>query len=198
MAKSIQENDTLEPEKEQEEDASKIALRGSKIYLEKQNFSNPTDYIVTEKLAQKFHTGDSSEAITEQIARNFRTTPMPIEGYVEDISIKYEIDYDIAWRLLKIKNYIKNKRKKDMNYDELLIFLKNAMNYGDMQIWLYKKQLEGVELTLNDKLKKFFEIKSKENILKIYDEEQNYNQNNINEIRKVLKKEIKKYVRCKK
>ena len=74
-----------------------------------------------------------------------------------------------------------------MNYDELILFLKNIMNYDEMQIWLMRKQMEGIELTLNDELKKFFTLKTNNDILRLYDVEQNYDQNNINELKLLLK-----------
>lgn len=77
-----------------------------------------------------------------------------------------------------------------MSNNELILFLENVMNYGNMQIWLMRKQIEGIELNLNDELKKLFELKSNEDILKLYDVEQNYNQNNVNGIRKVLEKKL--------
>ena len=75
----------------------------------------------------------------------------------------------------------------NMNYDELILFLKNIMNYDEMQIWLMRKQMEGIELTLNDELKKFFTLKTNNDILRLYDVEQNYDQNNINELKLLLK-----------
>lgn len=135
-----------------------------------------------------------SEAITEQEARNFHTTPMPIDNEeytVEEIKTLYNIqDTEIVLRLWTLKSDIRNKRKVSTNYDELFKFLKSAMNYDDMQIWLMTKQMEGVKLTLNDKLKKFFELKSNDDILKLYDVEQNYNENNINDIRKIFNDDI--------
>ena len=77
-----------------------------------------------------------------------------------------------------------------MSNDELILFLKSAMNYDDMQIWLMKKEFQGIKLTLNDKLKNFFELKTEDDILRLYDIEQNYDQNNIDSIKKTLKKRL--------
>lgn len=74
-----------------------------------------------------------------------------------------------------------------MSYSELLTFLKYSMEYDDMQIYLMKKEIEGVELTLDDKLKKFFELKSNTDILISYYAQQNYDQNNIDSLSKILK-----------
>lgn len=49
-------------------------------------------------------------------------------------------------------------------------------------------KIKGVELSLNEKLKKFFDLNSDEEILKKYDIQQNYDENNITGIRKVLTK----------
>ena len=100
---------------------------------------------------------------------------------IEDVKLKYSLDDDVALRLEMIK-FILN-----MNYDELILFLKNIMNYDEMQIWLMRKQMEGIELTLNDELKKFFTLKTNNDILRLYDVEQNYDQNNINELKLLLK-----------
>ncbi len=116
-----------------------------------------------------------------------------VEGEtLEEIKLVYDIqDDETILRLREIKLDIKDKKQKNMGNDELISFLKSIMNYDNMQIWLMEKQIEGIELTLNDKLKKFFELKSNEDILRLYDVEQNYNQNNINGIRKILEKKRK-------
>ncbi len=108
---------------------------------------------------------------------------------VEEIKLKYHLqDDDIALRFLTLKSIIRTEKQQSMSYDELLAFLHSAMNYGEMQIWLMKKEIEGVQLTLNDQLKKFFELQSNDDILRLYDVEQSYNQNNIDGLTKVLEK----------
>lgn len=107
---------------------------------------------------------------------------------IEEIKLKYDLQDDVVLKLMTLKAIIKTEKQKSMNYNELLEFLKSVMNYDEMQIWLMRKQMEGVELTLNDELKKLFELESNEDILKLYDIEQNYDQNNIDGIRKVLEK----------
>ena len=100
---------------------------------------------------------------------------------IEEVKLRYSLDDDVALRLEMIKSIL------NMNYDELILFLKNIMNYDEMQIWLMRKQMEGIELTLNDELKKFFTLKTNNDILRLYDVEQNYDQNNINELKLLLK-----------
>ncbi len=105
---------------------------------------------------------------------------------VEEIKLKYELQDDIVVRLLALKSFIETKRQKFSNFNEFIVFLKSAMNYDDMQIWLLREQMAGVNLTLNDELKKFFELNSNDDILRIYDVEENYGQNNIDGIRRTL------------
>ncbi len=106
----------------------------------------------------------------------------------EELKAKYAIqDEDVISRLISLRETITSTRQKDMNYDELLSFLLNAMNYDDMQIWLMRKEFQSVHLTLTDKLKKFFELKSNDKIIVLYDIQQNYNQNNIDSLKRELK-----------
>lgn len=110
---------------------------------------------------------------------------------IEEVKLKYDLqDDDIVLRLLSLKSAIKTTRQKSMSFDELLAFLENAMNYDDMQVWLMKKDFEGLKLTLSDQLKKFFELKSNDDILRLYGVEQNYDQDNIDNISKTLEKKL--------
>ena len=105
------------------------------------------------------------------------------------IKTKYNIqDNNIISRLIIIKQKIESKKQSNINYDELLTFLQSSMNYDDMQLWLMKKESQGIKLTLDDKLKIFFEINTDDEILLLYDIEQNYDENNIGSIKKKLKK----------
>lgn len=118
-------------------------------------------------------------------------TQLPIvkDETLEDMKLVYGIwDDEIIQRLWVIKLAIKEEKQNNMRNDELISFLISIMNYGDMQIWLMDQRMKGVNLSLNEKLKKFFELKSDQDILGLYDVEQNYNQDNINGIRKTLKK----------
>ena len=109
----------------------------------------------------------------------------------DELKEKYDLkDDNVISRLISLRNTIKTKRNKSMSYDELISFLQSAMNYDDMQIWLMEKEFQGIQLTLNDELKKFFELKTEDDILRLYDVEQNYDQNNIDSISKTLKKRL--------
>lgn len=108
---------------------------------------------------------------------------------LEKIKSLYNIqDDETAQRIINLKSIIKQTKQQSMTIDELIIFLNDAMNYDEMQIWSMRQKIKGVELSLNEKLKKFFDLNSDEEILKIYDIQQNYDENNITGIRKVLTK----------
>lgn len=108
---------------------------------------------------------------------------------LEDIKLVYGIwDDEILQRLWIIKSAINEEKQHDMSNDELISFLKSIMNYGDMQIWLMRQRMNGVNLSLNEALKKFFELKSDQDILELYDIEQNYDYENIKGIRKTLER----------
>ena len=94
---------------------------------------------------------------------------------------------EVTLRLSGLKQEFYTKKQVSMEYDELINFLRNAMNYGEMQIWIMKQQVNGIEPTLNDMLKKFFELKTNEDIIKLYDIEQNYNENNLNNVKKLIR-----------
>ena len=132
-----------------------------------------------EKFNQEFEgTFDGPEQITE--ASDNLTT--------DELKVKYDLqDDNIILRLISLRESIKTKKQKSMSYDELILFLQSAMNYDDMQIWLMEKEFQGIQLTLNDKLRKFFELKTEDDILRLYDIEQNYDQINIDSISKTLK-----------
>lgn len=114
---------------------------------------------------------------------------------LEKIKSLYNIqDDETAQRIINLKSIIKQTKQQSMTIDELIIFLNDAMNYDEMQIWLMRQKIKGVELSLNEKLKKFFDLNSDEEILKIYDIQQNYDENNITGIRKVLTKTSQKKI----
>ena len=103
---------------------------------------------------------------------------------LEEFRKLYNIqDKNVLLRLLGIKSKLARERNIDMGVDDLILFLSNAMNYGEMQIWLIRQNLEGIELSLSDKLKRFFELETDEGLLILYDIEQNYNEQNIENVR---------------
>lgn len=117
-------------------------------------------------------------------------------GTFDDISLEkikslYDVeDESVVLRLKNIQDILGQKIKRYVSLDELIEFLVNIMNFDEMQIWLMRKQREGMKISLDEKLKKFFEISSDEDIIGLYDIEQNFDQNNIDGIRKLMKRNI--------
>ena len=106
---------------------------------------------------------------------------------VEELMQKYDIkDDEVILRILELKKVIKDKKQKDMSNDEIITFLESVMNYDEMNIWLIRNRINRIKVSLNDELKKFFELKSNEEILILYDVDQNFDQNNIDAIRRIL------------
>ena len=107
---------------------------------------------------------------------------------IEKIKSTYDIDNSNILRLIELHFLIKDQYQQDMNISDLLKFLGYVMNYDEMQIWLIRKQIKNENVTLNEKLTKFFSLKSNEDILRLYNMEQNYNQNNLDNVKKMIKK----------
>ena len=99
------------------------------------------------------------------------------------------MDLDVIGRLLEIQKLLKQERQVFLSIDEIIKFLNYAMNFDEFQIWLIRNKTEGVKLSDNDVLQKFFSQITEEKILQFYDVEQNFDENNLNSIRKTLEKE---------
>ena len=98
----------------------------------------------------------------------------------------YSLTEEIAKKIIRLRTTINSNREIQLSYDELVFFLKNAMNYNDMQIWLLRKEFEGDSVSLNDSLTKFFELNDDKSILRLYDIEQNCNEKNIDDVRRSI------------
>ena len=96
-------------------------------------------------------------------------------------------DTKVLSRLLSIRSKLVCERNIDMGAEELLSFLASAMNYGNMSVWLIRQKLKGIKLSLNDKLKKFFELETDEAILILYDIEQDHYEKNVEYVRNVIR-----------
>lgn len=92
-------------------------------------------------------------------------------------------------RLAEIQELIKKERNHELSIEELLNFINNAMNYGKFQAWLLEKELEGEELSFEDKLNTFLSETSNEDILALYSTGQNYNANNLRAIDKMIEED---------
>lgn len=115
--------------------------------------------------------------IESERQEKLRKFNLEYEGTFDDTTFKkIRLSYNIqdgktVLRLMNLKLIFEQIKHVNMTIDELIIFLKSAMNYDEMQIWLVKQQMKGVQLSLNEKLRKFFELKSDADILKQYDVE---------------------------
>ena len=56
-----------------------------------------------------------------------------------------------------------------LDYDEIISFLRSAMNYDEMNIWLLRMSAKGIDVSLDESLSKFFELVPQEKILSLYD-----------------------------
>ena len=95
-----------------------------------------------------------------------------------------ELDHDVIHKIIELQGIILDKKQKSLSVEKMIRFLNSAMNYGKFQIWLLENQIDGVKLSTNDKLKKFLEETSTDEILTLYDIEQNYDDANLENIAK--------------
>ncbi len=72
-------------------------------------------------------------------------------------------------RIISLQEDFYTKKQIYMECNDLIKFLKSAMNFDEKQIWYLKQQAQGFELKLDDMLEKFFELKTNEDIIKLYD-----------------------------
>lgn len=84
------------------------------------------------------------------------------------------LDHDVIPKIIELQGVILERKTKSLSIEKMIDFLNSAMNYGKFQIWLFDCELNGVKLTINDKIRKFLEETSIEEILKIYDIEYEY------------------------
>ena len=87
----------------------------------------------------------------------------------------YELDEDVVSRINSLQELFLNQKYQNYSDEEMIQFLRSAMNYGKFQLWLIENKLNGVELSLNDKLKRFLSETSDAQILGLYDVEQSFN-----------------------
>lgn len=99
-----------------------------------------------------------------------------------------ELDHDVISKIIELQGIIFDKKQKSLSVEEMIRFLNIAMNYGNFQIWLLKNQINSVKLSTNDKLKKFLEETSIDEILTLYDIVQNYDYANLENVVKKLEK----------
>ncbi len=99
---------------------------------------------------------------------------------------KIALDNDIMNRILELQVILKDDFGSDMSFDEILLFLEDAMNFGAFQIELLKYKLENVSLSYVQKLRLFFDKNDNDDILRLYRITQNFNDVNIESIEERL------------
>ena len=93
-----------------------------------------------------------------------------------------ELDHDVIPKIIELQGIILDKKHKSLSVEKMIRFLESAMNYGKFQIWLLDNQIDGIKLSTNDKLRKFLEETSTDEILTLYDIEQNYDDANLENV----------------
>ncbi|MCI9585055.1 MAG: hypothetical protein HFH45_00220 [Bacilli bacterium] len=95
---------------------------------------------------------------------------------------KMVMDNDVMNKILELQVIIKEYYGTLVSFEDILLFLENAMNYGFFQIRLLESKLSGVTLSYEETIKRFLDENSIDEILKLYDIEQNYGEDNIEQI----------------
>ena len=95
---------------------------------------------------------------------------------------KMVMDNDVMNKILELQVIIIEYYGTLVSFEDILLFLENAMNYGFFQIRLLESKLSGVTLSYEETIKRFQDENSIDEILKLYDIEQNYGEDNIEQI----------------
>lgn len=100
--------------------------------------------------------------------------------------MKFEMDNDVMNRILELQIIIKEDCDVDMSFEDILLFLEDAMNFGAFQIKLLEYKLEGVILSYPEKIRLFLSENDNEDILRLYRIINNFNGANIEGIEEHL------------
>lgn len=95
----------------------------------------------------------------------------------------YNLSAEEIEKLLELQTALVNERNHCMTIEEIITFLRSAMNFGEFQLTLFSYKIDGIELSLNEMLKKFLNVISIEQILGLYDILQNFNEVNLENLR---------------
>lgn len=109
----------------------------------------------------------------------------------KEIKEKYDLEEKVIFELKQLQNILAVEKNADLSLEEIIKFLQSAMNFNEFQIFLMSLELEGTKISLNDSLDLYFSSTSYLQILNIYDTMQNFNENNINNIKEEVSKEKK-------
>ena len=89
------------------------------------------------------------------------------EKELKKLKQKYSLKEEVLLNVLEIQSKI--NEKKELSFDELISFLVRIMNDREMQTWRFGRSLNGEIVSLNDSLTKYFKIKTNEEIINLYE-----------------------------
>ena len=99
---------------------------------------------------------------------------------------------DLIIQLTELQCIIATETGDNLTMEELIRFLKRAMNHNRFQIYLLKKQLAGEELSTEEALKQYLAETDINKILCSYRISQNVNEKNIENVRNHIEEQSKK------
>ncbi len=91
----------------------------------------------------------------------------------------YKLSDENVNRIIGLRKYLAEEQHEYLTYWDLMDKLKWAMNCDEMQIWLIKNDLKGIETTLDEELTKFFELTANQRIITIFEINKNVNDVNL-------------------
>lgn len=91
-------------------------------------------------------------------------------------------------RILMFQQQIATKKQKNLSLEELLDFLNRAANYNGFQLWLKDLNEQGRELSKSQKITLLLSRTSDNDLLRLYDVENNYDERNLQSIDRMIGK----------
>lgn len=104
--------------------------------------------------------------------------------YSQKESADRGLELELMKRVLGIRELIATKKNVIISLEETLEFLNNATSYSEFQIWL--GDLQERDLSKLDRIKALLARTSDSDILKIFEVEQNYDENNLASIDRMI------------
>lgn len=89
------------------------------------------------------------------------------EKELKKLKQKYSLKEEVLLNVLEIQSKI--NEKNELSFGELISFLVRIMNDREMQAWRFGRSLNGEIVSLNDSLAKYFKIKTNEEIINLYE-----------------------------
>lgn len=99
---------------------------------------------------------------------------------------KMAMDNDVMNRIFELQNIIKEDFGTLISFEDILMFLEDAMNFGGFQVKLLEYKLDGVKLSYSEKIRLFLSENDNEDILRLYGIINNFNDVNIESIEERL------------